>query len=201
MTRSTDTRLAVVDRWYAAYGERDIEALCEVSDPAIDIVPNGPLLSKLPGATFHGRDGVRTLARWSYENYPGLRLESSASRKVPGWILGSATFIVDVRSSPPVRRHTETLFDVSGGRIRRLRTFLSDSQALEAAAGEPVLTAREREIFQLLARGMTGPQIARHLVLSPATVRTHVQNGVVRLGANTRLHAVAIALKRGEIQL
>jgi DNA-binding CsgD family transcriptional regulator len=200
MTPSTE-KLAVVDRWVAAYGDRDIEAMCEVADPAIEVIPAERLLAKLPGTTFHGHDGLRTLASWSYENYPYLRLESTVSRKVPGWILASSTFIFDDGSAPAIRHNTDTLFDVVDGRIRSVRPFLSDSEALEAAAGAPVLTAREREIFQLLARGMTGPQIARHLVLSPATVRTHVQNGVTRLGAKTRLHALAMALKRGEIQL
>jgi DNA-binding CsgD family transcriptional regulator len=200
MTPSTE-QIAVVDRWFAAYGGRDIEAMCELADPEIDVIPDGPLLIDLPGTTFHGHDGVRTLARWSYENYPCLRLESSVSRKVPGWIRGSATFIVDDGAAPAIRSHTETLFDVTDGRIRSVRTFLSDSRAFEAATGRPVLTAREREVFQLLANGLTGPEIARHLVLSPATVRTHVQNGVTRLSARTRLHALAMALKRGEIQL
>jgi DNA-binding CsgD family transcriptional regulator len=200
MTPSTE-KLAVVDRWLAAYGGRDIEAMCELADPEIEVIPAGPLLTGLPGATFHGHDGLRTLASWSYENYPRLRMESSASRKVPGWILASATFIVDDGSVPAVKHHTQTLFGVIDGRIRSVRAFPSDSEALEAATGAPVLTAREREIFQLLGRGMTGPEIARQLVLSPATVRTHVQNGVTRLNAKTRLHALAMALKRGEIQL
>jgi DNA-binding CsgD family transcriptional regulator len=64
-----------------------------------------------------------------------------------------------------------------------------------------VLTPREREIFRLLALGLSGKDIARQLFLSPATVRTHVQNGVGRLGARTRGHAIAIALTRGEISL
>ena len=68
-----------------------------------------------------------------------------------------------------------------------------------ASAGEPVLTPREREIFRLLALGFSGRDIARQLFLSPETVRTHVQNGVGRLGARTRGHAIAIALTRGEI--
>jgi DNA-binding CsgD family transcriptional regulator len=201
MARSTDTQLAVADRWYAAYGDRDIETMLEVADPGIEIVPEVPLLTKLPGATFRGHEGVRTLAQWSYDNYPRLHLESSNPRKIPGWILVSATFVVDDRPTPVVKRHTEALVGVHGDRIRRLRVFVSDSQELEAAAGEPVLTPREREIFQLLARGLTGPEIARQLVLAPATVRTHVQNGVARLGASTRLHAVSIAVKRGEIHL
>ena len=175
--------------------------MCELADPEIEVIPAGPLLTGLPGTTFHGHDGVRTLARWTYENYPCLRLESSVARKVPGWIRATTTYILDDGSAPAIRRHTETLFDVNDGRIRSVRAFLSDSQAFEAATGMPVLTAREREIFQLLANGLTGPEIARELVLSPATVRTHVQNGVTRLNAKTRLHALAMALKRGEIQL
>jgi DNA-binding CsgD family transcriptional regulator len=200
MTPSTE-KLAVVDRWLAAYGGRDIEAMCELADPEIQVIPAGPLLTRLPGTTFHGHDGVRTLARWSYANYPCLRLESSVSRKVPGWVQVSATFIVDDGSAPAVKSRTETLFDVKDGRIRLVRAFMSDSQELAEATGAPVLTAREREIFHLLASGLTGPEIARQLVLSPATVRTHVQNGVTRLNAKTRLHALAMAHKRGEIQL
>jgi DNA-binding NarL/FixJ family response regulator len=53
----------------------------------------------------------------------------------------------------------------------------------------------------LLAEGLNAPEIAERLVLSPATVRTHVQNGVTRLGARTRVQAVALALTQGEISL
>lgn len=61
------------------------------------------------------------------------------------------------------------------------------------------LTRREREVLSLLAMGLTGPEIADRLALSPATVRTHVQNGIARLGARTRVQAIALALTRGEI--
>jgi DNA-binding CsgD family transcriptional regulator len=202
VTRSTDSRLAVVHRWYAAYDKRDLVALCELAHPTIEIVPVGPLLSKLPGATFHGHEGVRSLAQWSYDTYPCLRLEYANVRKVPNGILASTSFIVDDRTTPNIKRHTESLVDVdAAGRIRRIRSFVNDSPALDEATGEPMLTAREREIFQLLAGGLTGPQIAERLVLSPATIRTHVQNGMTRLGATTRLHALALGVKSGEIQL
>jgi DNA-binding CsgD family transcriptional regulator len=202
MTRSIDSRLAIVDRWYAAYDGRDIEAMCALADAEIDTAPVGPLFSELQGAMFHGHVGVRSMARWSYDTFPRLRLEHSDVRTVPNGILASTTFIVDDRSNPAVKRHTESLFDISGaGRIRRIRSFLSGSQALDKATDEAVLTTREREIFQLLAEGLTGSQIAERLVLSPATVRTHVQNGMSRLGASTRLHAFAIAAKGGDIHL
>jgi DNA-binding CsgD family transcriptional regulator len=201
MARSINTKLAVVERWYSAYGDRNVDTLCELSHGDIEIVPVGGLLTELPGTRFHGHDGVRTLAHWSYENYPRLRLEASVARKISGWILGSATFVVDGESTPVIKRRTETLFGIDDDRIRRVRTFWGDSPELEEATAAPALTAREREIFQLLANGLTGPEIADKLVLSPTTVRTHVQNGVTRLAAKTRVHALAIAVKRGEITL
>jgi DNA-binding CsgD family transcriptional regulator len=75
--------------------------------------------------------------------------------------------------------------DGNGPRPRRVRTG--------------ALSPREREVFELLAAGLSGAQIADHLVLSPETVRTHIRNGMARLGASTRSHAVAIALRRREI--
>jgi DNA-binding CsgD family transcriptional regulator len=61
------------------------------------------------------------------------------------------------------------------------------------------LSAREREILGDLAGGASGEQIAATLVLSPETVRTHIRNAMAKLGASSRTHAVALALRRGEI--
>ena len=61
------------------------------------------------------------------------------------------------------------------------------------------LTTREREVLTLLARGYTGEEIARELKVSAETVRAHVRNAVTKLHARTRLHAVVLALQRGEI--
>jgi DNA-binding NarL/FixJ family response regulator len=63
------------------------------------------------------------------------------------------------------------------------------------------LTDREREVFDMLATGMTGEQVAEQLVVSPETVRTHVRNGMRKLDARTRTHAVAIAVRLREISL
>ena len=65
----------------------------------------------------------------------------------------------------------------------------------------PHLSPREREILDLLAQGLTGERIAAQLFLSPETVRTHVRNAMEKLEANTRVHAIAIALRQGEIAL
>jgi DNA-binding NarL/FixJ family response regulator len=66
--------------------------------------------------------------------------------------------------------------------------------------GKPLLlTKREREIFDLLAQGVTGEEIATRLTLSPDTVRTHVRNGMEKLHQHTRTGAVVQALKSREI--
>ena len=74
------------------------------------------------------------------------------------------------------------------------------SQAAEDAAPARALSGREAEILALLARGLTGEEIAQRLVLSPETIRTHVRNAMGKLEARTRTEAVVKALERGEIQ-
>jgi DNA-binding NarL/FixJ family response regulator len=64
-----------------------------------------------------------------------------------------------------------------------------------------LLSPREREVMTLLAKGLTGPQIAERLGISPETVRTHVDNAMQRLEARTRVHAIARALYHGLIDI
>ena len=62
------------------------------------------------------------------------------------------------------------------------------------------LTGRELEVLRHLCGGRSGRAIAAELNLSPETVRTHVQAIRRKLGASSRLEAVAIALRRGLIE-
>jgi DNA-binding CsgD family transcriptional regulator len=61
------------------------------------------------------------------------------------------------------------------------------------------LSRREREVFALLADGLSGADIADRLTLSPETVRTHIRNAMAKLEATTRSQAIAVALRRREI--
>lgn len=60
------------------------------------------------------------------------------------------------------------------------------------------LSPREHEILGLLSEGLTGQAIAGRLFLSPETVRTHIRNATTKLGAKTRVHAVALMLRGRE---
>ena len=62
-----------------------------------------------------------------------------------------------------------------------------------------VLSGREREVLAALAAGGTGEEVARELLISPDTVRRHVANARAKLHARSRAHAVAEAIRRGEI--
>jgi len=66
-------------------------------------------------------------------------------------------------------------------------------------ARDQALTQREREVLRLLADGMTNEAMGAELSISPQTVRTHVQKAMEKLGAQTRVQAVATALRDGLI--
>ncbi|MEU6532619.1 response regulator transcription factor [Streptomyces sp. NPDC046928] len=59
------------------------------------------------------------------------------------------------------------------------------------------LSAREREVLALVARGTSNREIARELFISEATVKTHLTHLYAKLGVNDRAAAVATAYERG----
>ena len=61
------------------------------------------------------------------------------------------------------------------------------------------LTPRERQVLELAAEGLSGPQIAAELVLSRSTVKRHFDNIYARLGVSDRAAAVARGLRHGLI--
>jgi DNA-binding NarL/FixJ family response regulator len=59
------------------------------------------------------------------------------------------------------------------------------------------VTDREREVLALVAAGMSNDEIAEHLVISPATARTHVSRILTKLGARDRAQLVVLAYESG----
>ena len=77
------------------------------------------------------------------------------------------------------------------------RVLLSE----RATARLPNLTPREREIMHHMAEGGTAQDVADTVGVSVETVRTHVRNVIRKLQARNRVHAIAIALQRGDITI
>jgi DNA-binding CsgD family transcriptional regulator len=91
----------------------------------------------------------------------------------------------------------EALDDISGAEVLLdVAAAVSSAEARSARdgsvpRGEVLLTAREREVVQLLAAGATNKAIATDLMLSVETVKSHVSSIMRKLGATSRAEAVA----------
>jgi len=74
------------------------------------------------------------------------------------------------------------------------------AQALVQAAHQPPapghdLTKRERDVLALLVEGLNNTQIARRLVVSPSTIKSHVSHILAKLGVASRTEAAALAVR------
>jgi DNA-binding NarL/FixJ family response regulator/DNA polymerase III delta prime subunit len=82
--------------------------------------------------------------------------------------------------------------------VAELRTVAGPGRTKEAAAPTATdLTAREREILQLVAQGRSNGEIGHQLFISTKTVSVHVSNILAKLGAAGRTEAAAIARRKG----
>ncbi|AKO94344.1 MULTISPECIES: spore germination transcription factor GerE [Priestia] len=66
---------------------------------------------------------------------------------------------------------------------------------------KPLLTKREREVFELLVQDKTTKEIASELFISEKTVRNHISNAMQKLGVKGRSQAVVELLRMGELEL
>jgi two-component system, NarL family, response regulator DevR len=133
--------------------------------------------------------------------------------------------VVDVRSRAravaagagavfPKTTEIEELIDA----IRRMRqgeVLISPAEAMElvryaeqvgredriVAAGVAELTPREREILRALADGLSDKEIAERLYIGDKTVRNHVTSMLSKLGAESRLQALVIAIRHGVVRI
>ncbi|MET9375925.1 response regulator [Streptomyces sp. NPDC003035] len=90
---------------------------------------------------------------------------------------------------------------LSPGVTRRLiEEFAARSKAPAGASSLDGLTEREREVMALVGIGLSNEEIARRLVVSPLTAKTHVSRTMVKLGARDRAQLVVMAYESGLVR-
>jgi DNA-binding NarL/FixJ family response regulator len=105
-----------------------------------------------------------------------------------------------VQKTSPVEDLARAIRAAAAGRTfvdPRIAELLPDP----ATRSQRTITAREAEVLGLIAAGLTIEEAAAQLFLSQDTVQTHVRNAVRKLGARGRLHAVVLALRRGDLKV
>lgn len=135
---------------------------------------------------------VVILSGYADDRYVVQALQAGAA----GYIL-KACDIHDLERSIRTVARGETYLhpSVAGATLRRLL------QGKDASAPAVDLSARQREVLQLIAEGYTTKEIAHHLSLSPKTVETHRAETAARLGARGVADLVRHAIRIGLISL
>ena len=136
------------------------------------------------------RARVLVLTTYDLDEYVVEALRAGAS----GFLLKDVRPEVLVQSVRAVAAGETTLAQPVLERI--VREFLA---APPARGGDSLdqLSDRERSVLGAMARGLTNAEIAAELVLSPATVKTHVANVLAKLGLRDRVQAVIYAYETG----
>ena len=83
--------------------------------------------------------------------------------------------------------------------VASLITSRSQISGFERPPAVADLTPREREVLDLLARGLSNPEICARLVISEATAKTHVAHILQKLGLRDRVQAVIYSYETGLI--
>ena len=119
---------------------------------------------------------------------------------------GAAGFLL--KATPPDRL-VEGIATVAAGEAllapsltrRLIEEHVVGPLPVDGVPAEPAaLTEREREVFRLIGRGLSNDDIARALVVSEATVKTHVNRLIAKLGNRTRVQLVVLAYETGVVR-
>jgi two-component system, NarL family, nitrate/nitrite response regulator NarL len=129
-----------------------------------------------------------------------LASEPDAADAYAAIAAGAAGYLSKAAEAPLIRRAVaavargETVID------REVQSGLAHEIRLHVRNRRPTLTAREREVLVLIMEGHSGPEIARRLQVSPATVKTHLLHLYEKLGVTERAAAVAEAMRQGLVE-
>ncbi len=217
-TTSSPVRVLIVDDHELARAgiaavlmrEPGIEVVGEAGDgaAALDFVSRHPVDLVMMDLQMPGMDGIEATRRIKALR-PAIRvimvtvqakpdaLMDALRAGVAGYLLKDASRREIIGAVRQVLRGEAFLNpDLVMQTLRRLAATAPDDES----PVEP-LTAREQQVLRLLMQGKTNREIARELIISPGTVKVHVEHIIAKLGVSDRTQAAVRALELGLVSL
>ena len=191
-------------------GAADIEVVGEAGDGAAAVTnaralrPDVVLMDvRMPGTdgitatatiTAEGLADVLVLTTFDIDEYVYGALRAGAA----GFLLKTADAATILDAVRRVAAGEGVLApEVTRGLLRTFAEHRPGARPATAVAGVADLTEREQEVLAALGRGLSNADLATELVISEATVKTHVSRVLTKLGATSRVQAAILAREAG----
>lgn len=151
-----------------------------------------------------GLSGIDVVAEIARERLPTrvllLSAQSDEQLIFDGVSVGASGYLLKDSDRSDICAAVEAIAAGRAVLAPEAQTALAQGVRLRGAAQGPAISEREREVLALTADGLSAPQIGARLHLSPATVKSHLQNVYEKLGVSDRAAAVATAIRLGLLE-